>query len=177
VSRWAELAGRARRVLRRGASVAASRGVTLVELVAVSAILVVLAGITLPVANTMVKRQKELELRRALREIREALDRFQFDVQRYPGIRTEYLNVSNEEGYPEELKWLVEGVDTGASAAEERIKYLRRLPVDPMTGKAEWGTRSSRDRPDSLFSDGINIFDVYSKSDKVGLNGVPYSKW
>jgi len=153
-----------------------SRGVTLVELVAVSAILVVLAGVTLPVANTVAKRQRELELRRSLREIREAIDRFQFDVQRYPGIRTNYLSVSNEEGYPEELKWLYEGVDTG-QGAKEVIKYLRRLPRDPITGSDEWGTRSSRDRPDALFSDGINIFDVYSKSDKVGLNGVPYSEW
>ena len=153
-----------------------SRGVTLVELVAVSAILLVMASITLPVANTMVKRQKELELRRSLREIREAIDRFQFDVQRYPGIRTSYLSISNEEGYPEELKWLYEGVDTG-QGAEELIKYLRRLPTDPMTGDDEWGTRSSRDRPDALFSDGINIFDVYSNSDKVGLNGVPYAEW
>lgn len=153
-----------------------SRGVTLVELVAVSAILLVMAAVTLPVANTMVKRQKELELRRSLREIREAIDRFQFDVQRYPGIRTNYLGVSNEEGYPEELKWLYEGVDTG-QGAKEVIKYLRRLPVDPITGDVEWGTRSSRDRPDALFSDGINIFDVYSTSDKVGLNGVPYSEW
>jgi general secretion pathway protein G len=154
----------------------AERGVTLVELVAVSAILLVLASITLPVANTAVKRQKELELRRSLREVREALDRFQSDAQRYPGIRTLLLSVSNEEGYPEELAWLVEGVDPG-DAADVRLKYLRRLPVDPITGKREWGTRSSRDRPDSLFTDGINIFDVFSKSDKVGLNGVRYSEW
>jgi len=153
-----------------------ARGVTLVELVAVSAILLVMASVTLPVANTMVKRQKELELRRSLRQIREAIDRFQFDVQRFPGIRTNYLSISNEEGYPEELKWLYEGVDTG-QGAKEVIKYLRRLPVDPLTGDEEWGTRSSRDRPDALFSDGINIFDVYSQSDKVGLNGVPYSEW
>lgn len=153
-----------------------SRGVTLVELVAVSAVLLVMAGVTLPVANTVVKRQKELELRQSLRKIREAIDRFQADVQRYPGIRTNYLGVSNEEGYPEELKWLYEGVDTG-QGAKEVIKYLRRLPIDPITGDEEWGTRSSRDRPDALFSDGINIFDVYSKSDKVGLNGVPYSEW
>jgi len=154
----------------------AERGLTLVELVAVSAILIVLASIALPVANTTVKRQKELELRRSLREIREALDRFQADVQRFPGIRTNVLSVANEEGYPEELDWLVEGVDTG-QAAEVRLKYLRRLPVDPITGKREWGTRSSRDRPDSLFTDGINIFDVYSKSRKVGLNGVRYAEW
>ena len=155
---------------------AAQRGLTLVELVAVSAILLVLASLTLPVANTVRKRQKELELRRSLREVREALDRFQFDVQRFPGIRTNLLSVSNEEGYPEELDWLVEGVDTG-QAVDIKLKYLRRLPVDPITGKREWGTRSSRDRPDALFTDGVNIFDVYSKSDKVGLNGVPYSQW
>jgi general secretion pathway protein G len=152
------------------------RGVTLVELVAVSAILIIMASLALPVANTMVKRQKELELRQALREIRASIDRFQFDAQRYPGIKTQYLSTTNEEGYPEELEWLVEGVDTGA-AAEDKIKYLRRLPIDPMTGKAEWGTRSSRDRPGALFSDGINIFDVYSLSDKTGLNEVPYAKW
>ncbi|HXV77112.1 MAG TPA: hypothetical protein VD788_12415 [Candidatus Polarisedimenticolaceae bacterium] len=152
---------------------------TLVELVAVSAILIIMASLALPVANTMVKRQKELELRRALREMREAIDRFQFDAQLYPGIKTKYLSGTNEEGYPEELAWLVEGVDAGATASadEVRLKYLRRIPLDPITGKAEWGTRSSRDRPDSLFSDGINIFDVHSMSDKQGLNGVPYSEW
>jgi general secretion pathway protein G len=151
-------------------------GFTLVELVCATAILVVLASLALPVASTMRKRQKELELRQSLREIREALDRFQFDAQRYPGIRAKYLNAANEEGYPEELKVLVEGVDTG-EAAGPKLKYLRRLPIDPITGKAEWATRSSRDRPDSMFTDGINIFDVRSKSEKIGLNEVPYNKW
>ena len=151
-------------------------GVTLVELVCVAAIMIVLASMTLPVANTMVKRQKELELRQALRTVREALDRFQADTVRYPGIRIKYLSTVNEEGYPEDLMWLVEGVDIG-DAAGTTLKYLRRLPIDPMTGEAEWGTRSSRDRPDSLFSDGINIFDVFSESDKVGLDGVPYNEW
>jgi general secretion pathway protein G len=135
-----------------------------------------MAALALPVANTMVKRQKELELRRALREMREAIDQFQLDSQRYPGIRTRYLNATNEEGYPEELKWLYEGIDVG-EGGEEIIKYLRRLPVDPITGEVEWGTRSSRDRPDALFSDGINIFDVHSLSEKKGLNGVPYNEW
>jgi general secretion pathway protein G len=152
------------------------RGVTLVELVSATAVVLVLASITLPVANTMVKRQRELELRRALRTIREALERFQADTERYPNIRREYLNTVNEEGYPEELEWLVEGVDIG-DARGTRLKYLRRLPLDPMTGEREWGTRSSRDQPDSLFSDGINIFDVHTMSDKVGLNGVPYQEW
>jgi len=152
-----------------------SRGVTLVELVCVSAIIVILAGMVVPVASTLVKRQKELELRRALREIRQAIDRFQEDTIRFPGIRNE-LNAVNEEGYPEELMQLVEGIDIG-DAAGTRLKYLRRLPRDPITGSQEWTERSSRDRPDSLFSDGINIFDVRSPSDKVALDGTPYSEW
>jgi general secretion pathway protein G len=155
---------------------AKQRGVTLVELVCVGAILAVIAATALPVANTMAKRQRELELRQALREMREALDRFAADVDRYPGIRANYLSATNEEGYPEDLECLYEGVDIG-DAAGTRIKYLRRLPRDPITGLREWATRSTRDRPDALFSDGINIFDVRSTSDKVGLNEIPYAKW
>ena len=98
-------------------------GVSLVELVSVTAVIIALASLTLPVANTMVKRQKEIELRQALRTIREALDRFQADTERFPGIRTLHLDAVNEEGYPEELEWLVEGVDVG-DAAGTKIKYL-----------------------------------------------------
>ncbi len=159
------------------------RGVSLVELVSVTAVLLVLASITLPVAATFVKRQREIELRRALRTMREAIDRFQTDagtstqIGRFPGIRGAGLvNTTNEEGYPEKLEWLVEGVDIG-DAAGTQIKYLRRIPRDPITGEADWATRSSRDGPDALFSDGMNIFDVRSKSDKTGLNGVEYAKW
>ena len=152
------------------------RGLTLVELTSVSAIIIIMASVTYPVANTMVKRQKEVELRRALRTIRAALDRFQVDAERFPGIRVQYLDRTNEEGYPEELEWLYEGVDIG-DAAGTTIKYLRRLPLDPITGLAEWNTRSSRDDPESLFSDGINIFDVRSTSEKVGLDGTRYNTW
>lgn len=151
-------------------------GVTLIELVSVTAIVMILASVAIPVAHTTVKRQKEIELRRALRTIRAAIDRFELDAERYPGIRANLLNAVNEEGFPEELEWLVEGVDIGTEK-EIKIKYLRRIPIDPMTGEREWATRSSRDDPDSLFTDGINIFDVHSKSEAVGLNGVPYSKW
>ncbi len=152
------------------------RGLTLVELASVSAIIIIMASVTYPVANTMVKRQKEVELRRALRTIRTALDRFQYDTERFPGIRVQYLDRTNEEGYPQELKWLYEGVDIG-DAAGTTIKYLRRLPLDPITGLAEWDTRSSRDDPKSMFSDGINIFDVRSTSEKVGLDGTRYNTW
>ena len=152
------------------------RGLTLVELASVSAIILVMAAVTYPVANTMVKRQKELQLRQALRTIRTALDSFQYDTERFPGIRIGYLDRTNEEGYPEELEWLYEGIDIG-DAVGTKIKYLRRMPLDPMTGAADWDTRSSRDDPESLFSDNINIFDVRSTSDKIGLDGTRYNTW
>lgn len=151
------------------------KGTTLVELVCASAILAVLAGVAIPVANTMVKRKKELELRRALREIRTAIDQFQADTERFPGMR-QNLDAVNEDGFPEELEQLYEGFDIG-DAKGTKLKYLRRLPVDPMTGKPDWATRSSRDRPDSRFSDGINIFDVHSTSEKKALDGTIYADW
>lgn len=151
-------------------------GVSLVELVSVTAVLLVLASLTIPVANIMVKRQKELELKRALREMREAIDRFQADAQKHMGIRQKYLDAVNEELYPEKMEHLVEGVDIG-DAAGTKLKYLRRIPRDPFTGEREWGTRSSRDRPDALFSDEINIFDVHTQSDKVALDGTRYREW
>ncbi len=151
------------------------QGLTLVELIAVTAIVLILAGMAVPVGATLVKRQKEIELRQALREIREALDRFQLDSTRFPGIKTN-LRVANEEGYPEELEVLVEGVDTG-DAVGTTLKYLRRMPVDPMTGEKDWATRSSRDQPDSLFTDHINIFDVRTQSDKIALDGTRYDQW
>jgi general secretion pathway protein G len=152
-----------------------SSGVTLIELVCVTAVVLLLAGIAVPVANTVVKRYKELELRRALREIRIAIDRFQADVERIPSMRAK-MNATNEDGYPEELEWLYKGFDIG-DAAGTKVKYLRHMPVDPMTGKREWATRSSRDRPGSDFTDGINIFDVHSKSEAVALDGTAYAKW
>jgi general secretion pathway protein G len=154
-----------------------SKGITLVELVSASAVILVLAGVAIPVASTMVKRQKELQLRQALREIRTAINRFQQDSERLPGMRgpSGVLNATNEEGYPEKLEHLYQGIDAGLPKL--KIKYLRRLPRDPMTGKTEWGTRSSRDEPEAMFSDGINIFDVRSTSPAKGLNDVPYAKW
>lgn len=158
------------------------RGVSLVELVSVCAVLTVIASITLPVAATVVKRKREIELRQALRTMREAIDKFQIDAGsiqqpgRFPGLRTGLLNATNEEGYPEDLEWLVEGVDIG-DAAGTRIRYLRRIPMDPITRTHEWATRSSRDGPESLFSDGMNIFDIHSTSGKTALDGTKYAKW
>ena len=158
---------------------ASEKGLTLVELVSVSAILIALASLTIPVANTMVKRKKELELRHNLREIRQAIDKFQWDATQGPfaaQITTKHINATNPDKFPEEIEWLYEGLDIG-DAAGTKVKYLRRLPRDPITGTAEWDTRSSQDGPESLFTDGINIFDVRSTSDRVGLNGVPYNEW
>lgn len=153
-------------------------GITLVELVCVTAITLILAGIALPVAGKMAKRQKELELRQVLREMRTALDRFQADTTRYPGMRgpSGVINMTNTAGYPEELVHLYEGVDVGLPNGL-KIKWLRRLPIDPITGKREWATRSSSDDPESLFSDGINIFDVRTKSEATALDGTKYSEW
>ena len=153
-------------------------GGTLVELLCVTAIVLVLASVAMPVASTMLKRQKELELRRALREIRTAIDHFQADSERLPGMRgpSGVLNATNEEGYPEKLEHLYQGVDVGLPNGL-RMKYLRRLPRDPMTGKADWATRSSRDEPGAMFSDGINIFDVRSRSEAVALDGTRYVEW
>jgi general secretion pathway protein G len=150
--------------------------VTLIELICVTAIVLLLAGMAVPVGHTMVKRKKELELRQALREIRTAIDRFQADMERLPGARALLLDGTNEEGYPEELEWLVEGVDVG-DAVGTKIKYLRRIPRDPITNSLVWGKRSSRDEPGSLFTDGLNIFDVHSNSDKVALDGTRYKDW
>ncbi len=151
-------------------------GVTLIELVCVTAIVLILASVALPVASTWVRREKELELRQALREMREAIDRFQADVQRYPGMRATKMNATNQDGYPEKIEWLYEGYDIG-DAARTRLKYLRRLPRDPFTGKREWATRSSHDRPDAHFTDGMNIFDVHSKSEAMALDGTYYKDW
>lgn len=155
---------------------AGERGLTLIELVCCSAIIIILATVAMPVANTWIKHQKELELHRALREIRIAIDRFQWDVEHNPGMRGSKINATNEDGYPEKLEWLYEGYDIG-DAAGTKVKYLRRLPRDPITGSAEWATRSNKDRPDALTSDGMNIFDVHSKSEATALDGTKYADW
>jgi general secretion pathway protein G len=86
------------------------------------------------------------------------------------------LNGTNEEHFPEKLEWLYEGFDIG-DAAGTKVKYLRHLPRDPITGTDEWATRSSRDKPGSLSTDGLNIFDVHTKSEAIALDGTPYAQW
>lgn len=147
------------------------RGFTLAELVMVGAVLVILASVTLPVAKFTARRTKEMELRAALREMRNAID----DYKRYSD--SGYLTIDlGTEGYPAELEILVEGVEV-VGQVDKKLKLLRRIPLDPMTGEREWGMRSYQDEHDATSWGGENVYDVYSLSGGVGLNGVPYREW
>ena len=148
-------------------------GMTLLELIIACAILLILSSAALPVARFTVVRQREKELRLDLREMRNAIDRYK-DLADRNMIRTEL----GSEGYPPDLQTLVKGVAIGGTgAAGKNIRFLRRIPVDPITGNTEWGLRSVQDDPDSTSWGGKNIFDVYSKSTGTALDGTKYSEW
>ena len=147
------------------------RGFTLTEMVVTLAVLGILASVTLPVVKFTEKRTKEMELRSALRQMRMAID----DFKRYSD--SGYIPVDlGTDGYPKDLDTLVEGVDV-VGQVDKKIRFLRRVPMDPMTGTDEWGLRSYQDDPDADSWGGENVFDVYSKSAGVGLNDVPYAEW
>ncbi len=146
-------------------------GMTLVELIIACAILLILSTAALPVAKYTIIRQKEAELHRALREMKDAIDRYKDAADRNQ-IRVEI----GSEGYPPDLETLVKGVQLGASS-DRKIRFLRKIPVDPMTGRAEWGLRAVQDDPDSTSWGGKNVFDVYSKSTGMALDGTKYSDW
>lgn len=152
-----------------------TNGVTIIELICVIAIMLVIASVVLPVGQTVIKKQKEIELRRALRQIRVAIDDFHELALNFPGVRQE-LDMDNQDLYPPELEILVEGIDLGL-AVEKKVKFLRRIPVDPMTNSTEWGLRSSRDDDTSDFWGGENVFDVYTKSTGTALDGTKYKDW
>jgi general secretion pathway protein G len=147
------------------------RGFTLAELVMVASILVILAAVTLPVAKFTARRTKEMELRAALREMRSAVDEY----KRYSDMGLIPVDLGTD-GYPAELEVLVEGVEV-VGQVDKKLKLLRRVPVDPMTGEREWGLRSYQDDFDATSWGGENVYDVYSLSGAVGLNGVPYREW
>src|SRR6185295_4642051 len=146
-------------------------GFTLAEMVMVAAVLAILAAVTLPIAKFASKRSKELDLRQHLREMRFAIDEY----KRYSDSGLIPVDL-NTDGYPKKLEILVEGVDV-VGQINKKAKFLRRIPVDPMTGKDEWGLRSYQDKPDETSWGGENVYDVYSLSAGVGLNGVPNTKW
>ena len=146
-------------------------GLTLLELVAASAILLILATMALPLAQVKIKRDKEMELRRALRTLREAIDRYKDAADR--GL---IAVQADTEGYPPNLETLVEGVPL-AGKPDRRVRFLRRIPADPMTNSTEWGLRAVQDPPDARSWNGKNLFDVYSRSTGIGLDGTRYGDW
>jgi len=149
-------------------SIKNARGFTLMELIVATAILVILTSLAIPMARIGIKRERERELRHDLWEMRDAIDRYKDTADR-GGFQ---IKVGSE-GYPPDLETLVNGVDVGG----KKIRFLRRIPIDPMTGEAEWGTRSLQDDPDSESSSGDNVFDVYTKSTGTGLDGTQYKDW
>jgi len=151
-----------------------SRGVTYLELVATAAIVMILASAILPMGRVAVQRQREIELRRALREMRQKIDMYKQAVDQGQIGGTDVKLGS--EGYPPELETLVKGVNR-VGALDRKLKFLRRIPVDPMTNTAEWGLRCYQDDPDSTSWCGENVWDVYSKSTAKGLDGTNYNTW
>jgi general secretion pathway protein G len=147
------------------------KGFSLAELVMVAAVMVILASVTLPVAKFTARRTKEMELRAALREMRNAIDEY----KRYSDSGFITIDLGTQ-GYPAELELLVEGVEV-VGQVDKKLKLLRRIPLDPMTGEREWGLRSYQDEPDATSWGGEDVYDVYSLSGGVGLNGVPYREW
>ncbi len=148
------------------------RGFTLVELVLSISLLAMMAGLALPVAHTMERRARELELKQNLRLMRRAIDSYHFTVQAVPTAKKN----ATAEDWPEKLEDLVKGMDLGL-AKEVKVKFLRRIPRDPLTGKDEWGVRGSHQDPDEDMWDGSNVFDVYSKAEGKALDGSLYKEW
>ena len=143
-------------------------GLTLVELIVTVAILSILASAAVPVARFQVKRQNERELRRDLWEMRDAIDHYK-DAADLHAFQTKV----DSQNYPPDLETLVNGVDVQG----KKLKFLRKIPIDPMTGKAEWGLHSMQDEPGSDSYGGQSVFDVYSKSTGTALDGTKYSTW
>lgn len=163
--------------MRRGATelmMSREEGFTYIELIIATVILVIIAAAAIPVAEVTSKRAKEIELRRALRIMRDAIDNYKdaVDAGLIGGMDVEL----GSEGYPEDLETLVEGVEQVGTPGK-KLKFLRRIPIDPMTKSTEWGLRSYQDRPDSMFWGGQNVYDVYTKSQGIALDGTKYSDW
>jgi len=156
-----------RRIVRRLQSRQA--GLTLLELIIACALLLILASAAVPLVRITIVRSREAELRRDLREMRGAIDRYK-DMADTLAFQTEV----GSNGYPPDLDTLVKGVTISGN---RHVRFLRRIPVDPMTGKAEWGLRSVQDDPDSTSWGGDNVFDVHSTSQGTALDGSKYSDW
>jgi general secretion pathway protein G len=146
-------------------------GFTMVEVAIVAIMVAILAGMVIPVARYSLRRQKELELKHQLRTMREAIDKYKqlSDAGLIP------LEIGGE-GYPPDLEKLAKGVEL-VGQVKKKQRFIRKLPIDPMTGKAEWGLRSYQDEPDSFAWGGQNVYDVYSLSEGKALDGTHYKDW
>lgn len=156
-------------------------GYTFVELLVVASLVMLLASAVQPLAKVAIQRQREVELHRALRELRTAIDDFQQAAVGAGGqgggqIPSTALKPDSE-GYPPSLEILVEGVTAANDASGRKLRFLRRIPVDPMTKSTDWGMRSYQDKPDSTSWGGQNVFDVFSKSEGRALDGTKYRDW
>lgn len=151
------------------------RGYTFVEVLIVTSILLILASAVLPLAQVTTQRTREAELRRTLRELRTAIDKFKDQVDA-GNIAQSELEPGNE-GYPPDLQTLVDGIPAANDATGRKLKFLRRVPVDPMTNSTEWGMRSYQDRPDATSWGGQNVFDVYTTAEGTALDGTKYRDW
>lgn len=152
-----------------------THGYTFVELLVVVTLLAILSAAAMPMVRVSVRRQKEVELRYALREVRTAIDRYKDAVDR--GLIGGTNVRLGSEGYPPDLKTLVEGVTRANDASGTKLKFLRRIPLDPIMNSTDWGMRSYQDSHDSSSWGGQNVFDIYSKAPGKGLDGTPYRTW
>jgi len=152
-----------------------STGFTFIELLVVTTLLLILASAVMPLARVTMQRQREAELRRSLREMRTAIDRYKDAVDN--GLISNLDVKVGSEGYPPDLETLVEGVSVANDATGRKLKFLRRIPLDPLTSSADWGLRAYGDKPDSSSWGGGNVYDVYSKADGTGLDGTKYRDW
>jgi general secretion pathway protein G len=157
------------RILRR------QHGFTFIELLVVTTILVILASAIMPLSKVMVQRQREAELHRYLREMRTAIDKYKDAVD--AGLIGSIDVKVGSEGYPPDLETLVDGVSAANDASGRKLKFLRKVPIDPITHSTEWGLRSYQDKPDATSWGGQNVFDVYTKSTGTALDGTKYRDW
>ena len=159
----------------RSTHASSERGYSFVELLVVTVILLILASAIVPLSQVTVQRQRESELRRALREMRTAIDAYKDAVDL--GVIGGTSVDSESEGYPPDLDTLVEGVEAVNDASGRKVRFLRRVPLDPVTKSAEWGLRSYQDSPTATTWGGGNVYDVYSRARGTALDGTRYREW
>ena len=150
-------------------------GFSFIELLVATAVMLILASAALPIARVSIRRQREAELRADLRTVRAAIDKFKdyADAGRLASTELQF----GAENYPASLQQLVDGVTLANDASGRKMKFLRRVPIDPLTGSQDWGLRSYQDQATSTVWGGQDVYDIYSKADGKGLDGTKYRDW